>query len=52
MQEALILTSIIVLGLIALVFEYHYTVKRAIRYMKKNNLTKQAIKDKIEIYED
>ncbi|KMT59423.1 hypothetical protein X560_1362 [Listeria fleischmannii 1991] len=52
MQEALILTSIIILGIAALVFDYHYTVKRALRYMKENNLSKQNLKDRIEIYED
>ncbi|WP_156065841.1 hypothetical protein [Listeria floridensis] len=52
MQEAVILTILIVIGLIFLVIEYHYNARKKLRYMKANQLTKQALRDKIEIYED
>lgn len=52
MQEAVILASLIIIGFIFLVFEYHFSAKKAVRCMKENNLTKKALRDKIEIYED
>ncbi|WP_167628673.1 hypothetical protein [Listeria valentina] len=52
MQEAVILATLIVIGFVFFVFEYHFSAKRVARYMKENNLTKKALRDKVEIYED